>query len=74
MAEALIQYEQDQELPSGMIIISPKTTGKLMVRNQRLLEFIPDAPLKPDTQYEITIPSMMTCPKTFTGFNLHLKP
>lgn len=56
MAKALTQYELDQELPSDMITISPKAAGKLMVRNQRLLEFIPDAPLKSDTQYEITVP------------------
>lgn len=56
MAKALTQYELDQELPAEMIIIRPKISGKLMVRNQRLLEFIPDVPLKADTEYEITVP------------------
>ena len=56
MAKALTQYELDQELPTQMIKINPKTNGKLLVRNQRMLEFIPDAPLKSDTEYEITIP------------------
>lgn len=55
MAKALTQFEIDQDIPSDIVRISPKTAGALRVVNQRLLEFIPSEPLQPDTQYDVTV-------------------
>jgi uncharacterized protein YfaS (alpha-2-macroglobulin family) len=55
MTKALTQFELDQDLPSEMIQIRPQVSGRLMVRNQRVLEFVPDGPLEADTTYEITV-------------------
>ncbi len=55
MAKALTQFELDQEIPSSLIKVSPKISGKLKVYNQRSLQFTPDENLDPDTSYKITV-------------------
>ncbi|RMB56443.1 hypothetical protein EAX61_14495 [Dokdonia sinensis] len=55
LAKALTQFELDQEIPSDIIKIKPSLDGKLTVRNQRLLEFLPSEPMEADTEYEVTV-------------------
>ena len=55
LAQALTQYEVDQELPASILKISPKVTGKLHIANQRQLIFTPENKLDPDTQYQVTL-------------------
>ena len=55
LAKALSQFELDQELPDNILKISPSVAGKLSIRNQRLLEFVPSEPLAPNTEYEVTV-------------------
>lgn len=55
LAKALTQFELDQEIPSEIIKINPSVEGKLTVRNQRLLEFVPSELLDADTAYEVTV-------------------
>ncbi|WP_405251026.1 alpha-2-macroglobulin family protein [Dokdonia sp. Asnod3-C12] len=55
LAKALTQFELDQEIPADILKISPSISGKLTVRNQRLLEFVPSEPLEADVAYEVTV-------------------
>ena len=55
VAKALTQFEIDQEIPQDILTVSPKVSGTLNVRNQRLLEFTPTEPLQPDTEYSVTV-------------------
>ena len=55
LAKALTQFELNQEISRDIVKISPSVDGKLTVRNQRLLEFIPSETLEADTEYEVTL-------------------
>ena len=55
VAKALTQFEVDQEIPSDILKISPKTSGKLTISGQRTLTFVPDKLLDTDTEYAVTL-------------------
>lgn len=55
LAQALTQFEMDQEIPSDIIKVSPSVKGVLTVHNQRLLEYTPQEPLDGDTEYNVTV-------------------
>ncbi|WP_081804649.1 MG2 domain-containing protein [Dokdonia sp. PRO95] len=55
LAQPLTQFEVDQVLPNDIIKVRPKVSGVFSLHNSRLLEFIPEEPLKPDTAYEVTL-------------------
>lgn len=55
VAKALTQFEVDQEIPSDILKITPKTSGKLTVSGQRTLIFVPDELLDTDTEYALTL-------------------
>lgn len=49
------QWEQGDELPENLISIQPKTQGKTFLKNGNTIHFVPEKPLKPDTEYSITL-------------------
>ncbi len=55
LAKPLEQFEVTQEIPSEYLKISPKTKGKLLIENGRTLVFQPEQPLKPDTEYSVSV-------------------
>ncbi|GGG15601.1 membrane protein [Dokdonia pacifica] len=55
VGKALTQFEVDQEIPSDVFKIIPKTSGKVTVSGQRVLRFVPDEPLNSDTEYSVTL-------------------
>ena len=77
VAKSLTQFEIDEEIPQDIVTISPKVSGTLSVRNQRLLEFTPIEPLKPDTEYSVTV-HLKSCTTIWTvgwrSFSSDLRP
>lgn len=55
LAQALTQFELDQEIPSHSVKINPSVEGTLTLHNQRLLEFTPTQLLASDTEYTVTV-------------------
>ncbi|MBT8274552.1 MAG: hypothetical protein KJO39_00250 [Bacteroidia bacterium] len=55
LAQPLEQFEITQEIDSDYLKILPKTEGTLIVENRTTLIFQPDALLKPDTAYSVTV-------------------
>ncbi|WP_412987228.1 alpha-2-macroglobulin family protein [Pontimicrobium sp. IMCC45349] len=45
----------DEEVHDNLLSISPKVNGKLIAKNSRSLIFVPSEPLKPDTEYVVTV-------------------
>ena len=48
-------YDIDQEIPKNAFKISPKTEGSLLLKDGRNLIFTPAEPLKPNTEYSVTV-------------------
>src|SRR5690606_15695474 len=55
LAQFLDRYELDQELPADYLKISPKVKGSLIIESGRKIVFRPAEPLKPDTEYVVTL-------------------
>ncbi len=55
LAQALTQFEVNQELPANLIRITPKVKGTLTTSDQRTLVFTPDTLLEPDTEYGVSV-------------------
>lgn len=55
LAQALTQFELDQEIPSTSVKIRPSVKGILTLRNQRLLEFTPAELLEANAEYEVSV-------------------
>ena len=45
----------NEEIHDGILTTTPKVEGKLIAKNGRALIFIPNEPLKPDTDYTVTL-------------------
>ncbi|NOY46691.1 MAG: hypothetical protein GXO84_00455 [Chlorobi bacterium] len=48
-------WVSNDEILDNIISISPKVKGKLIVKNPKTMAFIPNNPLKPDTEYTVTV-------------------
>ncbi|RFN59273.1 alpha-2-macroglobulin family protein [Marixanthomonas ophiurae] len=55
LQQPLEQFELTQEIDKDYVAISPKTEGKLTIKNGRTLIFNPSEYLKPDTEYTVTV-------------------
>src|SRR5690554_1246224 len=56
LAQPLEQFDLTQELtPSEYLDISPKTPGRLVIKNGNTLIFVPSENLKSDTEYLVTV-------------------
>ncbi|WP_350287895.1 MG2 domain-containing protein [uncultured Croceitalea sp.] len=55
LSQPLEQFELAQELPETYLQVNPKVAGKLFIENGTDLIFQPNEPLKPDTEYEVTL-------------------
>src|SRR5699024_84534 len=51
LSQALEGFEEEQKLDSRILKISPKVKGKLTIKNQRELLFIPEKNWEPETEY-----------------------
>ncbi|WP_040559624.1 Ig-like domain-containing alpha-2-macroglobulin family protein [Kordia algicida] len=47
--------DDEKEVSAELIEIHPKIAGKLSVQNNKTLRFTPETPLKPDTEYTVTV-------------------
>ncbi|MDO1501987.1 MG2 domain-containing protein [Winogradskyella maritima] len=54
-SETVEGWKPETEIDTKLIEIKPKADGRLVVKSSNILEFIPDEPLQPDTEYSITI-------------------
>ena len=48
-------WELDKDLSQDIIKIKPHVSGRVVASNKHAFTFIPDQPLKPDTEYAITV-------------------
>ncbi|SFW64411.1 hypothetical protein SAMN02927921_02938 [Sinomicrobium oceani] len=48
-------WEADKELPDDLLRVSPKTKGKVVALNNQTIAFIPEAPLRQDTEYRFSL-------------------
>lgn len=49
------QFSEQEEIPAKYLSITPKTPGKLYVRDNHTLYFEPENHLKPDTEYRVEV-------------------
>ena len=61
-------WQADTEILDDFFSISPKVTGKLFSKNTHHVTFIPDNPLKADTEYTVVIKLSQLYNKTPSGF------
>jgi len=54
-AKDVTNFEANTELKEGLVVISPKTKGKYILKDLRHIEFIPENSLKPDTEYTVNV-------------------
>lgn len=55
LAQPTDQYQNNQEIPSEYLVINPKTEGSFYIENGSTLLFKPEEPLRPDTEYSVTL-------------------
>ncbi|MGS2738843.1 alpha-2-macroglobulin family protein [Sinomicrobium sp. M5D2P17] len=55
LREPVSGWDADKELPDALINVSPKTKGKVVALNNQTIAFVPESPLKQDTEYEFTL-------------------
>lgn len=55
LAKEVEGWEANQEILDGILKISPKVDGKLVAASKRSLIFTPAKPLRPDTEYSVTL-------------------
>ncbi|MBC9797903.1 alpha-2-macroglobulin family protein [Sinomicrobium weinanense] len=55
LRDPIAEWEPNRELREDLIRVSPKTKGKVVALNNQTLAFVPEAPLKQDTEYEFTL-------------------
>src|SRR5690606_3418042 len=48
-------WTNDMELPSGLFTVKPRVKGKVVALDNETIAFIPEEPLKQDTEYNITL-------------------
>ncbi|VAV82782.1 alpha-2-macroglobulin domain-containing protein [hydrothermal vent metagenome] len=48
-------WVSNDEILDNIVSISPKVKGVLIVKNPKTMAFIPNKPLKPDTEYTVTV-------------------
>lgn len=55
LAKQVPNWEEEKEISSDFFSITPRTSGKLIAKNQHTIEFIPTEPLKSNTVYSVTV-------------------
>ena len=55
LAKDVDGWTPEQEITDNIVSINPYIQGKLKVANAHALTFTPDEPLKPDTEYTVTV-------------------
>jgi len=55
LVKTVDNWEPNEEILKNVISISPKVSGKLISKNGNQLVFIPENPLKSDTEYSVTV-------------------
>lgn len=55
LAKEVDGWIDEQEIHDAILSIHPKIEGKLIIKNSRALVFVPNTPLKPNTEYTVTL-------------------
>lgn len=55
LTKPLDQWNTGDEVPDKILSTHPKVEGSFFLKNRSTLEFIPESPLKADTEYSVTI-------------------
>lgn len=55
LSKNISKWNPGDQLPNEIISVSPKAEGELFLKNNAAIEFKPKNPLKPDTEYSITV-------------------
>ncbi|MFD0863315.1 alpha-2-macroglobulin [Sungkyunkwania multivorans] len=68
-------WSPDTTLDNSLLAISPKADGKVMALNNRTIAFVPETPLKPDTEYTLSLNlgKIQDVPKDFKRFDFVVK-
>ncbi len=71
LAEAIPGLENGKPLPEKLFRINPQTEGKVVLRNDGIIEFQPAAPLKQGTRYTVTffLEKLLEVEKAFRKFS-----
>jgi len=76
LASPVESFELTQEIDNEYLKIYPKTSGKLLIENQKKLLFQPDEMLQPDTEYTVTVllnKLYPAIPKEFKSYTFSFK-
>ena len=71
LTNPLKQFELNQDLPLDYITISPKVVGVLKLQNGSEMVFVPEKPLKPATEYSVTVALSKLIPNISKGFETY---
>lgn len=55
LTKSINQWNIGDKLPDDMVSTSPKVKGELFLKDRSTVEFRPESPLQPDTEYSITV-------------------
>ncbi len=76
LAKDVSDFKDSKELKGNILSISPKLSGKTYLKDARHLEFIPDKPLKPNTEYTVQVrlkDLYKSIPKEYKSYQFQFK-
>ncbi|QMU63045.1 MAG: hypothetical protein GKR88_01340 [Flavobacteriaceae bacterium] len=53
--KSIERWKGEDHIPQDILSVYPEVAGNLVLKNSNVLRFLPSSPLKPDTEYTVTI-------------------